>query len=172
MINLTASYILIFECIFPNPIRSYSCHMCSHAASTARDLEAHLMTHPEQQYFLELQKKTGTNCIKIGLPGKSILGDYFQENRTSRRESVFREDLSLYNWSLQSALKSTSMCARQNRRTRPHVFAGKFGDLRRGVRNVSLPDFTSHRYVQDEMVKVQSNSDEMTLLDQRHLWRK
>ena len=25
----------------------------------------------------------GTNCIKIGLPGKSILGDYFQENRTS-----------------------------------------------------------------------------------------
>ena len=25
------------------------------------------------------------NCIKIGLPGKSILGDYFQENRTSRR---------------------------------------------------------------------------------------
>ena len=27
----------------------------------------------------------GTNCIKIGLPGKSILGDYFQENRTSRR---------------------------------------------------------------------------------------
>ena len=27
----------------------------------------------------------GTNCIKIGLPGKSILGDYFQENMTSRR---------------------------------------------------------------------------------------
>ena len=27
----------------------------------------------------------GGNCIKIGLPGKSILGDYFQENRTSRR---------------------------------------------------------------------------------------
>ena len=27
----------------------------------------------------------GVNCIKIGLPGKSILGDYFQENRTSRR---------------------------------------------------------------------------------------
>ena len=23
------------------------------------------------------------NCIKIGLPGKSILGDYFQESRTS-----------------------------------------------------------------------------------------
>ena len=28
--------------------------------------------------------KSGGNCIKIGLPGKSILGDYFQENRTSR----------------------------------------------------------------------------------------
>ena len=28
-------------------------------------------------------KIPGTNCIKIGLPGKSILGDYFQENRTS-----------------------------------------------------------------------------------------
>ena len=27
----------------------------------------------------------GGNCIKIGLPGKSILGDYFQENSTSRR---------------------------------------------------------------------------------------
>ena len=28
---------------------------------------------------------SGMNCIKIGLPGKSILGDYFQENVTSRR---------------------------------------------------------------------------------------
>ena len=27
----------------------------------------------------------GGNCIEIGLPGKSILGDYLQENRTSRR---------------------------------------------------------------------------------------
>ena len=27
----------------------------------------------------------GGNCIKIGVPGKSILGDYFRENRTSRR---------------------------------------------------------------------------------------
>ena len=27
----------------------------------------------------------GTNSIKIGLPGKWILGDYFQENMTSRR---------------------------------------------------------------------------------------
>ena len=27
----------------------------------------------------------GTNCIKIGLQGKLILRDYFQENRTSRR---------------------------------------------------------------------------------------
>ena len=25
------------------------------------------------------------NCAKIGLPGKSIVGDYFQENRTSQR---------------------------------------------------------------------------------------
>ena len=28
---------------------------------------------------------TGTTCIKIGLPGKLILGDYFQENMTPRR---------------------------------------------------------------------------------------
>ena len=28
-------------------------------------------------------------CIKIGLPGKSILGDYFQEKRTSRRSFLF-----------------------------------------------------------------------------------
>ena len=27
----------------------------------------------------------GGNCIKIGLSGKSILRDYFQENRTSQR---------------------------------------------------------------------------------------
>ena len=27
--------------------------------------------------------KAGGNCIKIGLPGKLILGDYFQENVTS-----------------------------------------------------------------------------------------
>ena len=29
--------------------------------------------------------RPGGNCRKIGLPGKSILVDYFQENRTSRR---------------------------------------------------------------------------------------
>ena len=28
------------------------------------------------------------NCIKIGFPGKSILRDYFQENRTSPRPSL------------------------------------------------------------------------------------
>ena len=30
-------------------------------------------------------KEAGMNCIKIGLPGKSILRDYFQENMTSPR---------------------------------------------------------------------------------------
>ena len=44
-------------------------------------------------------------CIKIGLPGKSILRDCFQENRSSWKpisywESVFGEDLFLYNSSL------------------------------------------------------------------------
>ena len=34
-----------------------------------------------------LRPHPGTNCIKIALPGKSILGDYFQENVTSRRPS-------------------------------------------------------------------------------------
>ena len=29
--------------------------------------------------------RAGGNCIKIGLPGKLILRDYFLENRTSRR---------------------------------------------------------------------------------------
>ena len=28
---------------------------------------------------------SGANCTKIGLPGKLILGDYFQDNRTSQR---------------------------------------------------------------------------------------
>ena len=32
-----------------------------------------------------LARDPGGNCIKIGLPGKSILRDYFQENMTSRR---------------------------------------------------------------------------------------
>ena len=31
------------------------------------------------------QVQPGTNCIKLGISGKSILRDYFQENRTSRR---------------------------------------------------------------------------------------
>ena len=31
------------------------------------------------------RKLPGTNCIKIGLTGKSILGDYFQENRSPGR---------------------------------------------------------------------------------------
>ena len=31
------------------------------------------------------RSRSGANCIKIGLPGKSILGDYFQENRSLGR---------------------------------------------------------------------------------------
>ena len=34
-----------------------------------------------------VHREPGGNCIKIGLPGKSILGDYFRENRTSRGQS-------------------------------------------------------------------------------------
>ena len=30
-------------------------------------------------------RRAGGNCIKMSLPGKSILGDYFQENGTSKR---------------------------------------------------------------------------------------
>ena len=37
--------------------------------------------------FLKMSSSllSGGNCIKLGLPGKLILRDYFQENRTSRR---------------------------------------------------------------------------------------
>ena len=31
-----------------------------------------------------VEELAGMNCLKIVLPGKSILGDYFQENGTSR----------------------------------------------------------------------------------------
>ena len=31
------------------------------------------------------EELSGGNCIKIGLPGKSILEEYFQENGTSQR---------------------------------------------------------------------------------------
>ena len=41
------------------------------------------------------QDGAGTNCIKIGLPGKLIL---------SLRESIFREDLALYNYLQATAL--------------------------------------------------------------------
>ena len=59
------------------------------------------------------------NCIKIGLPGKSILRDYFQENRTSRRPFLvlrisFPRRPILYNSSLEGLVK---VAARQ---VRPH----------------------------------------------------
>ena len=38
-----------------------------------------------QPQFLCVRLGPGGNCIKIGLPGKSILGYYFQENWTSQR---------------------------------------------------------------------------------------
>ena len=52
---------------------------------------------------------SGGNCIEIGLPGKSILRDYFQENKTSQRPFLllrisFPEDLFLYNSSLLSSV--------------------------------------------------------------------
>ena len=44
---------------------------------------------PDAQVAGDVQRAgqlgTGGNCIKIGLPGKSILRYYFQENGTSRR---------------------------------------------------------------------------------------
>ena len=39
----------------------------------------------EDVSLAELAVLPGGNCIKIGLPGKLILGYYFQENMTSRR---------------------------------------------------------------------------------------
>ena len=35
--------------------------------------------------MLPPRPSSGGNCIKMGLPGKSILGDYFQENMSSGR---------------------------------------------------------------------------------------
>ena len=40
---------------------------------------------PVRERLPRFQPRPGANCIKIGLPGKSILGYYFQENMTSRR---------------------------------------------------------------------------------------
>ena len=36
-----------------------------------------------------LEPHPGANCVKIGLPGKLIVGDYFQENRTSKDLSSY-----------------------------------------------------------------------------------
>ena len=40
------------------------------------------LPHPSPQ---PRPSAAGGDCIKVGLPGKSVLGDYFQENKTSRR---------------------------------------------------------------------------------------
>ena len=58
------------------------------AVSTPVDYAVHLVERTDGrggwECSFERGAATGTNCIKIGLPGKSILGDYFQENMTSR----------------------------------------------------------------------------------------
>ena len=36
----------------------------------------------------------GGNCIEIGLPGKLILRDYFQENRSSNRPTIIEDQFS------------------------------------------------------------------------------
>ena len=43
------------------------------------------VAHAALELAADLVDRPAGNCIKIGLPGKSILGDYFQEKRTSRR---------------------------------------------------------------------------------------
>ena len=63
---------------------------------------------------MDTDSTSGGNCIKIGHPGKSILRDYFQENRTSRRPFLlvrisFPRKPILHNWSLKTMkmLRST-----------------------------------------------------------------
>ena len=38
-------------------------------------------------------ERPGGNCVKIGLPGKSILRDYFQESGTSQRHFPYLESI-------------------------------------------------------------------------------
>ena len=57
--------VLKFHANSEHPVRTYSCHMCGHATLTPKDLEAHLMTHPEQQYLMELQGKTGSRVEEV-----------------------------------------------------------------------------------------------------------
>ena len=44
-----------------------------------------LLLYLEKPFCLPPSESAGMNRIKIGLPGKSIIGDYFQENMTSPR---------------------------------------------------------------------------------------
>ena len=39
--------------------------------------------HVSGPVLLAAERRPGGNCVKIGLPGKLILGDYFQKNMTS-----------------------------------------------------------------------------------------
>ena len=51
-------------------------HLLVEALDEVCDVSAEFLVEP------------GGNCIKIGLPGKLILGDNFQENMTSRRPFI------------------------------------------------------------------------------------
>ena len=46
---------------------------------------AHFTAHKLATISIEVKTKSGMKSIKIGLPGKLILRDYFQEDMTSQR---------------------------------------------------------------------------------------
>ena len=68
-------------------------------------LKANRSTPPRREHRLE-ERSSGGNCIKIGLPAKSILRDFFQENRSLGRPflllriSFLGRPICLYNQSL------------------------------------------------------------------------
>ena len=85
-------------------IMEFMCDHCEYVTAYTGDLEAHVkrvhsgggeedskgdteaMVIVPDAPPLKLESiSTGMNCIKIGLPGKLILGEYFQENMTYRR---------------------------------------------------------------------------------------
>ena len=62
------------------PARSVTECLCTPAPRSSTSMRA-----TSSGAIMAATASSGMNCIKIGLPGKSILGDYFQENKTFQR---------------------------------------------------------------------------------------
>ena len=55
-----------------SPPRPYACHLCSFAAATTHDLDAHLVNHPEQQFLDELESDKAAPRVSAIVPQQQV----------------------------------------------------------------------------------------------------